>query len=225
MTLNLTIGAFALLGALSFMIVIMLLRRSGWPQALFRGAVLWLLLGVTVVSLIFAGALYRWHPVVADQAVKTLIMTEIAEDEWRVVVQYPGGGTPRAQQLRGEFLEVEGHLLALDGIFHELGFPPLLYSGELVRGGYFDLGEAVSRSNSREEDLVASFQSMFRSVAVKLPMVRTEDPLPGYVPLRDQAVFDIVVAGHRLQPVPANDEAEGAWREWVEEQDRAELDP
>ncbi len=218
MTLTLTTIVFAAVGAVAFFLCLLLLRHASWRGALMRGTALWLLIGLAAASLMFAGALHRWHPVMANEAVKTVIITEVGTDAWRVSVQYPGGGAPRTHQLTSEFLEVRGHLLAFDGLLFEIGFPAMAYYGEPVAGGWFNVEQGLAQATEPQgEDFMTSYQQWFRAVARWLPMVRVEEPLPAYLPLADQAVFDIVVSGHRLEAVPVNDSAEEAWQAWVEE--------
>ena len=199
--------AFGLVIAL--IATIILLRDTRWFFPWLKGS-----LGVIVV---LAGLLIvmtgrsslQWQAVSPDGPLYHLSVDSESEGAWRIELRGEGETLLLDRVVQGDLLEVTGRLLVLEV---PLGgrAPSLFYQTDSVRGHDSGTGTLVQfrpGKSGRGTDWIDIWHWDRRLL---LPLIRAELLYPLWIPMVEGAVFEVVLQGNQIVPIPANSAAEEA---------------
>ena len=214
MNLTLETLAWVLMGAGLVLLLAALLffRRPTWLRDWLKGSLglLVLVLGLAVVML--GWNLRSWEAVSGDEPVETVAISLVGEEQWQITLQ-SGNAGPLSHQVMGELLEIDGRILALEAPLEWLGVP-LVFQREDPVGRYLERGDSAVAFEDSESRSVRGPDVWNWGRSLKMPGLRAERAVPVYLPLGDEAVFDIYLRGHQLEAEPLNDVAERLMEDW-----------
>lgn len=183
-------------------------RLSGWFLPWLKGTLglLVVLAGLFVMAV--GWSTLQWQGVSPDRPLYRLSIESEGDQAWRVELRSEER-LLRNQVVRGDLLEITGRLLVLDT---PLGgtIPSHLYRTDSVRGHDStarSLVEFRAEKPSRGRDWIDIWQW---DRLLPLPLIRAELLYPLWVPIVEGAVFEVVLQGNQIVPVPANSAAEEA---------------
>ena len=191
----------------------------GW-MLIAAGAGLWFLpwlkgtlgLAMAMAGLLVMGAgwsVLQWPDVSPDRPLYRLTVTQEGEGAWRIELR-DGETLRREQRVQGDVLEITGRLLVLEGP----GVGALqLYRTDSIRG--FDSGmQSPLRFRAGQAARIAHWIDIWHwDRMLALPMVRAEALYPLWVPMVAGAVFEVILQGNQIVPVPVNEAADQALQE------------
>lgn len=196
-------GSVVALGA-----VFGLYRFSGWFLPWLCGT-----LGITVC---LAGVLtaavgwnsLHWERVSGQGPLYTLGIDAQGDGTWRVELRTEGE-LIRDRVVRGKLLEISGRLLLLDVPFPGAE-PSMLYRTHIIRGHDPDSREPVRFRPTETRASGGWVDLWWWDRHLPLPLIRAELLYPLRVPMVEAALFDVVLQGNQIVPIPANKAAEEA---------------
>ncbi len=214
MNLTLETLAWALMGVGLVLLLAALLffRRPTWLRDWLKGTLGLALVGLGVLVLALGWNLRSWESVSAEDPIDTVSISQVGEQQWQITLQSRNAG-PLSHQVMGELLEIDGRILALEPPLEWLGVP-LVFQRKDPVGRYLDRGDAAVESESVGLQSRLGIDPWRWSQWLPLPGLRAERAVPLYLPLADEAEFDIHLRGHQLEAEPRNEVAERALEDW-----------
>ena len=214
MNLTLEMLAWALMGAgLVLLLAAMLFfRRPNWLRDWLKGSLGLLILVLGLAILMLGWNLRSWEAVSADEPVETVAISRVGEQQWQITLQ-SGNAGPLSHQVMGELLEIDGRILALEPPLEWLGVPVVFQRKDPV-GRYLERGDTAIASEEPQSQSISGLDPWVWGHWLKVPGLRAERAVPVYLPLGDEAVFDIYLRGHQLEAEPLNDVAARLMEDW-----------
>lgn len=214
MNLTLETLAWALMGAGLVLLLAALLffRHPTWIRDWLKGSLGLGLIALALLVLALGWNLRSWEAVAADDPIETVSVSRVGEQQWQITLE-SGNAGPLSHQIMGELLEIDGRILALEAPLEWLGVP-LLFQRNDPAGRYLDRGDAALDPGNGQSRPGVGIDPWQWSRWVPIPGLRAERAVPVYLPLGDEAVFDIHLRGHQLEAAPRNEVAEELLEDW-----------
>lgn len=156
-----------------------------------------------------------YHRFTAEQALADVSFAQIDAQYYTAYLQYPDG-THREVNLRGDAWQLDARVLKWQGMATVLGLDPL-YKLERISGRYHDLAQERSAERSvwaLSEEPTINLLALAQEHPDWLPWVDATYGSAAYVPMADQAEYQITLSTSGLIIRPTNAVAEQAVSEW-----------
>ena len=194
--------------AVSLVAALILLRFRGWFIAWLKGTLGLTAVLVGVLVMAVGWSVLQWQRVPSDGPLHRLSISSAGGNNWRIELR-DGETRVLERMVRGDLVELSGRLLVVEA---PLGgsTPVLLYRTDSIRGFDPDSVSPIefnARGATRAGDWIDVWQW---ERTVPLPLVRAESLYPLWVPTVDGAVFEVILQGNQIVPVPVNAAAEQA---------------
>ena len=208
-------GVTALLGLVLLWLSVKTLADKGWLAGFLRGCIGLVLLLLTGVFFLVAEDLASYRVAENERAVLTLSFKSQGPQRFAVQLQQAGDKQLEAV-IEGEQWQLDVQMLRWSPLMNAMGFHTGYRLHEL-RGRYLALGldrqktpDAYPLSQSRHLDVWQLLNNYAAHIAVlKAPLVS-----PGFIPIADGAMFEVVSSGTALVARPLNNEAKAAMASW-----------
>ncbi|MFE8069777.1 multidrug transporter [Marinobacteraceae bacterium S3BR75-40.1] len=199
-------GCFALAGLLFFL-------RPRWFMAWLKGSAAFLLLFMAGSLAVLALNLRAYHALTDLETIAQLHAKKLGPQHWQVVLAEEEGAAHRFE-LRGDQWQLDARLLRFNGPLRWLGLKPA-YRLDRLAGRYISLeqeqtGERTVHSLSPEPWV--DIWSLDRKWG--LPLLESQYGNATFMPLRNDALYDVRLGDTGLVAVPMNDAARQAVQSW-----------
>lgn len=199
-------GVFALAGLLFFL-------RPRWFLAWLKGTAAFALL-LLAFSLVALALNLRAYQALSDlETVAQLHARQLGPQTWQVVLAEEEGAAHRFE-LKGDQWQLEARLLRFNGPLRWLGLKPA-YRLERLSGRYISLEQAREGERTVHglgKETWPDIWALDRQVG--LPMLDAQYGNATFMPLRDEALYEIRLGDTGLMAVPMNEAARQAVRSW-----------
>jgi hypothetical protein len=159
--------------------------------------------------------LYTYHRLSQERLVAELALTTIGPQHYRVRLSYPDGET-RDFELRGDDWQLDARILRWQGLATLLGMDTL-YRVERVSGRYAQVEQELTAPRTvyaLATNAGADLWGLARRHKDWLPWVDAVYGSATYMPLADDAHYDVLVSGSGLLARPSNAAARRALAAW-----------
>lgn len=156
-----------------------------------------------------------YHRFTAEQTLADVSFAQIDTQYYTAYIQYPDG-THREVNLRGDAWQLDARVLKWQGMATVLGMDPL-YKLERISGRYQDLAQERSAERSvwaLSEEPKINLLALAQQHPDWLPWVDATYGSAAYVPMADQAQYQVSLSTTGLIIRPTNTVAEQAVQDW-----------
>lgn len=201
-------GALVLLGLLFFI-------RPRWFLAWLKGTLAMALIAVGVALLLLAWDLRSYYNMARMETVATVTVRQAGPQQWSISLV--SDAIPEGRQvydLEGDQWQVDARVMRFSGALKMLGLQPA-FQFERLSGRYQSTEDARSRQpsvHSLSGDSVVDFWALDQRIG--LPMLDSQFGSATYMPMRNNAVYEVMLGNSGLSAVPVNDEAKDAVSGW-----------
>lgn len=185
----------------------LLIRYPAWFWPWLRGTVALAALSTGVLGMVTGWTVLQWQEVSLGEPLQSLAISRGGNKTWQISVRSAERG--RSLRINGDLLEVRGRLLVLETPIKGLG-AVMRYHLDGLTGRMTGTDTPLQYRGNSANDWNGWGDAWEWDRTLSLPLVRAESLFPAYLPLVDGASFDIVLQGHQLEAVPANEVAERA---------------
>lgn len=212
-----TLATIVLAAAGAVMVIAGLLsfRRPRWFLTWLKGMAVFGLILAGVYVLVIAVNLTSYRSLVGMQTVATISTKRQADQIWQVTLQGQGD-IAAVRTLQGDQWQIDARIIRFSGPFQWLDIAPG-YRLEQLSGRYTSLEQertaprtAIGLSEGIWPDLWQWDQQF------NLPFVDAVDGSMTFMPMRDEAVFEVKLSSSGLVAVPVNEQARAAVQFWNE---------
>lgn len=211
------IGIAALVGIILFFISLKLLGRFSWLFHWVRGTLGLAFLLATIFVLLIARDLLTYKQLFNDQAVATLTFTEVKEQEYSVEVSFVFDERSEQYTIYGDQWQMDARIIRLNGLFTLVGAKPG-YRLDRLSGRYFSLEDERRKSRSiytlTESIPYTDFWSFLYDKGTNVPWVEAVYGSATFLPMADNAIFQVSLSRSGLTASPVNEPAETAIKGW-----------
>ncbi len=206
-----------LVGGLSLFLAVKFLARFGWFFAWLRGTlgIVFLLLAISVA--VFAIDLSRYDELLEEQPIASVRFTKIDEQHYRAEIDYYINQSPQEFEIRGDQWQVDARVIRWTGALAAAGAKPG-YKLDRISGRYYSLEDERQRERS-----VYALHGGGDLIDVWGVLHRYSDYVPGidaqygsatFLPMADQATFQLSLSHNGLTAQPVNEIARAAVKRW-----------
>ncbi len=174
-----------------------------------------LLLALAAFSIALSANLYTYRRLTYEQAVAELTFQQIADHRYRVGLTQPNAA-PRTFELQGDEWQLDARVVKWRGAATLLGLDPL-YRLERLSGRYHDLQQERQQSNTIHalaKRARIDFWEMARRHGDWLPWIDATFGSATYMPMADNAAYQVKLTNTGLLARPGNSIAESAIANW-----------
>lgn len=193
-----------------------LLWKDSWVLGWLRGMFGLGLLALAVVFVLIALDIFSYRQIQSEQTVATLSFDKKADQLFDVRV-VDAEGVAHSYKIKGDQWQLDARIIKWTGALSNIGIKPG-YRLDRLSGRYYSL------EKEREEDrTVYAFSespvgvdvwAWLREMKERLPIVDAVYGSATYLPMADDAEFEISLSAAGLVARPMNDEARSAVGEW-----------
>ncbi|UTF61946.1 cation/multidrug efflux pump [Gilvimarinus sp. DA14] len=206
----------ALLGLLVAYSAAKLLWKDSWVLGWLRGMFGLALLALAVVFVFIAMDIFSYRQIQSEHNVATLSFDKKADQVFNVLV-VDAQGVEHNYIIKGDQWQLDARIIKWTGALANVGIKPG-YRLDRLSGRYYSL-----EKEREEERTVYSFNespagidvwAWLREVKEQLPIVDAVYGSATYLPMADDAVFEISLSVAGLVARPLNEEARAAVGDW-----------
>lgn len=212
--LGLTV-ACALIGLLLFASAVRVGRGGRGIAAGFRGLMAIALFALAAAVWLFGTNLTTYHRLTYERPILEMSFERIGERWFTARLHFPNEPA-QALELRGDEAQVDARLLRWKVWVHVLGFDTL-YRVERMSGRYRDVKSERSEQRSVHElhgpGIVDTWE-LARRYQERMPWIEAYYGSATYVPMADQASYEVRLSPTGLTARPINDAARKALGQW-----------
>lgn len=212
-----TLATIVLAAAGAVMVIAGLLffRRPRWLLTWLKGMAVFGLILAGLYVLVIAVNLTSYRSLVGMQTVATISTKRQADQIWEVTLQSEGD-IAAVRTLQGDQWQIDARIIRFSGPFQWLDIAPG-YRLEQLRGRYTSLEQERSAPRTAiglSEDIWPDLWQWDQQF--NLPFVEAVDGSMTFMPMRDEAVFEVKLSSSGLVAVPVNEQARAAVQFWNE---------
>lgn len=210
-----TLAIILLVAAGAVMVIAGLLffRNPGWLLTWLKGMAVFGVILAGLYVLIVAINLTSYRSLVGMQTVATISTQRQAEQIWQVTLQ--SQDDPAAvRTLQGDQWQIDARIIRFSGPFRWLDIAPG-YRLEQLRGRYTSLEQERSSPRTAIRLSEGIWPDLWQwDQQFNLPFVEAVDGSMTFMPMRDEAVFEVKLSSSGLVAVPVNEQARAAVQFW-----------
>jgi hypothetical protein len=201
-------GGMAFLGMLFFI-------RPRWFLAWLKGSLAFGLVFVGVALFLLAWDLRSYYNLAQLETVASVTVRQTGPQQWKLSLvseAMPEGR--QVYELRGDQWQLDARVIRFSGPLQWLGLQPA-FKFERLSGRYLSLEEARSQPQTIHglgSDGWVDFWALDQRVG--LPLLESQFGSATFMPLRNNAVYDVLLGQGGLSAVPVNEEAKSAVTAW-----------
>lgn len=208
--LAIVVGIFAIL---LLLLAVKLLARKGWLLGFIRGLAGSILITAAVTILLYVQDFRSYKVAGGDTVIATLSFRQKELYKLDVDIQEPNGASQKAV-MDGEQWQLEARMLKWSPLLNALGISTG-YRLDNLEGRYQIMEMDRSTPRTRAQLVASSRFDIWDYVSTHdLEAVQAVKASPGFVPMADGAIFDVVVSGSGLIARPVNPAAKAALANW-----------
>ncbi|WP_305966914.1 MULTISPECIES: multidrug transporter [Marinobacter] len=210
-----TLATIVLAAAGAVMVIAGLLffRHPGWLLTWLKGTVVFGVILAGLYVLVIAVNLTSYQSLVGMQTVATISTQRQAEQIWEVSLQGQSD-IAAIRTLQGDQWQIDARIIRFTGPFRWLDIAPG-YRLERLSGRYTSLEQERSAPRTAvglSEDIWPDLWQWDQQY--NLPFLEAVDGSMTFMPMRDEAVFEVKLSASGLVAVPVNDQARAAVQFW-----------
>ncbi len=205
-----------ILAIVALLMTARLLLNKKWLMGFLRGCLGIFFLGLTVLLAFSAKDISSYRAAESNQTIATLSFRKKDGNLYQLDLQESGGDLYTAD-VEGQQWQLYARMFKWSPLAGAMGFRPG-YRLESVAGRFIEL-QLDNKSGKREAHILNSsgqvdvWQFLNKHPVSFLSVVAYLSS-PGFIPLADGAMFDVVLSGHNLTVNPLNDVAKSAVKSW-----------
>lgn len=212
-----TLATIVLAAAGAVMVIAGLLafRRPRWLLTWLKGMAVFGLILAGLYVLVIAVNLTSYRSLDGMQTVATISTKRQADQIWEVTLQSEGD-IAAVRTLQGDQWQIDARIIRFSGPFQWLDIAPG-YRLEQLSGRYTSLEQERSAPRTAiglSEDIWPDLWQWDQQF--NLPFVEAVDGSMTFMPMRDEAVFEVKLSSSGLVAVPVNEQARAAVQFWNE---------
>ncbi|HEB26788.1 MAG TPA: cation/multidrug efflux pump [Porticoccus sp.] len=209
-------SASVILGLLVCYLSLRLLMRAGWIGGWLRGMFGLLLVALGLTLGLLALDVVGYKQLISEKSVATLSFEKLAEQQYRVVM-VDSGGEEHLFILKGDQWQLDARIVKWPGLLASWGMKPG-YRLDRISGRYYSLeqeqnAERTVYSLNDSENPVDVWQ-WIRGYNENLPFVDAVYGSAAFLPMGDDALFEVTLSNTGLLARPLNDRAQKALDRW-----------
>lgn len=210
------IAVFAfVVSVLLVLLAVKMLMNKKWIAGFLRGCAGFIALLAAITIALAAFDMSTYHVVDNDKSIMTLSFKRQGGDSYQVEM-HAVSGEDFSTIIDGQQWQLEARVFKWAPLFKAVGFNTGFRLASL-QGRYIEL--QIGRQNIRSPEILSS--STFIDMWLVLnqspfifPAVEAYTSTPGFIPMADGAIFDVVLTGKNLVAHPVNDVAKTAMANW-----------
>lgn len=207
----------AAVAALLLLLGLKLTVRSGWLAGWLRGMAGAALLALAGLLLLLALDLRHYRELAVDEPLATVSFQKLAPQQYRALLLVGDETVPYEFRLAGDQWQMDARILRFSGVWRTIGGKPG-YRLERISGRYIALQDELSKERSVfslvQEPKVFDVWSWLYASRNILPGIDAIYGSATYVPMADQATYQVGLSGSGLVAQPLNDAAKSAVNAW-----------
>lgn len=209
-------SASVILGLLVCYLSLRLLMRAGWIGGWLRGMFGLVLVALGLALGLIALDVVGYKQLISEKSVATLSFEQLAKQMYRVVL-VDSGGEERRFILKGDQWQLDARIVKWPGLLASWGMKPG-YRLDRISGRYYSLeqeqnAERTVYSLNDSENPVDVWQ-WIRAYNENLPFVDAVYGSAAFLPMGDDALYEVTLSNTGLLARPLNDRAQKALDRW-----------
>lgn len=203
------------IGGILILIGLAFFLRPQWLLGWIKGMLVLALVAGGLYGIAVAMELRHYQALSHMDTVGSLRIEAIGDQTWRVRLDQPGRAS-ESWTLKGDEWQLDARILRFGGPLGWIGVKPG-YRLERISGRYYSLDQ--ERGDNRTVEAVGSesWLDLWQlDQAWNLPFMEGLYGSATYMPLRDDALYEVRLSSSGLVTVPVNDEAKAAVKLWEE---------
>lgn len=201
-------GALLLYGLLFFI-------RPRWFLAWLKGCMAMVLVAGGLVLFLLAWDLRTYYKMAQMETVASVTVRQAGPQQWRLSLV--SEALPEGRQsfeLEGDQWQLDARVIRFSGVFSLLGLQPV-FQFERLSGRYSSTKDAQTRPATIHGLANGSWVDFWElDQRVGVPLLDSQFGSATYMPLRNNAIYDVMLGQGGLSAEPVNDEARSAVTGW-----------
>lgn len=211
------LGIAAAVGGLAFYLGFLILRRFNWVLGWVKGTIGLLFVGLAIMSVLVALDMTSYKKLMVEQPLATLTFTKEDEQKYSVEVSMVLENSTETYELNGDQWQMDARIVRWKGILVTLG----AQSGfrlDRLSGRYYSLADERRKKRTvyelKSSEYGVDFWSFLYEQGEIVPFVEAIYGSAAYLPMADQAIFQVSLSRNGLTAKPINDPAKIAVDSW-----------
>lgn len=211
---NLTFFLFAVAAGMATLGLLFFIR-PGWFLAWLKGTLAFALVIMAVVLFLLAWDLRSYYALAQMDTVASITVRQVGPKQWNLSLV--SEAMPEGRQvylLQGDQWQLDARVIRFSGPLRWLGLQPA-FKFERLSGRYLTLEEARSAPQTihgLSSDGWVDFWALDQRIGV--PLLESQFGSAAFMPLRNNAVYDVLLGQGGISAVPVNEEAKSAVSVW-----------
>lgn len=193
-----------------------LLWKDSWILGWLRGMFGLGMLALAVVFVFIALDIFSYRQIQTEQAVATLSFDKKADQVFEVLV-VDAEGVEHRYKIKGDQWQLDARIIKWTGALSNVGIKPG-YRLDRLSGRYYSLEKEREEDRTvyafNESPVGVDVWAWLREAKERLPIVDAVYGSATYLPMADEAVFEISLSAAGLVARPVNDQARSAVSGW-----------
>ena len=211
------LGIAAAVGGLAFYLGFLILRRFNWVLGSVKGTIGLLFVGLAIMSVLVGLDMTSYKKLMVEQPLATLTFTKEDEQKYSVEVSMVLENSTETYELNGDQWQMDARIVRWKGILVTLG----AQSGfrlDRLSGRYYSLADERRKKRTvyelKSSEYGVDFWSFLYEQGEIVPFVEAIYGSAAYLPMADQAIFQVSLSRNGLTAKPINDPAKIAVDSW-----------
>ncbi|WP_245551630.1 cation/multidrug efflux pump [Gilvimarinus chinensis] len=193
-----------------------LLWKDSWILGWLRGMFGLGMLALAVVFVFIALDIFSYRQIQTEQTVATLSFDKKADQVFEVLV-VDAEGVEHRYKIKGDQWQLDARIIKWTGALSNVGIKPG-YRLDRLSGRYYSLEKEREEDRTvyafNESPVGVDVWAWLREAKERLPIVDAVYGSATYLPMADEAVFEISLSAAGLVARPVNDQARSAVSGW-----------
>lgn len=208
--------AISIVGLAVVAISLRILIRRGWLLGWLRGMSGLVLVGSGLILALAAFDLYSYRQIVAEKSVATISFEQMGPQRFRAILVDSNGRESR-YELAGDQWQLDARVIKWPNALAALGIKPG-YRLDRISGRYYSLEHERSAERTvyalNESQMGVDVWAFFHGSESMPPVIDAVYGSATFVPMADDALYEILLSHTGLLARPLNEPAQAAVADW-----------
>lgn len=208
--------SIVILGLVLVYFALRLLAKGSWLRGFLRGLFGLALLTLAIMFALVALDLVSYKQMAREEPVATLSFAAIGEKHFEVTLVH-SSGREETYELRGDQWQLDARIIKWEGFVGGLGVAPA-YRLDRISGRYYSLADERSAERTvhglEEREWGPDIWNWINQNSGWMPLMDARYGSATFVPMADNALFEVRLSGTGLMARPLNEPARRALNVW-----------